>query len=541
MHKKPGNQSFSRFHREAMFASKYLVSAILVATFVGRKGAAHFGSTFPGSAVSDSGYVAGYFSAIHASGTNPFSSSSIDLIAWPAGLRNHGVLNATSPLSIAVQWFLSGIFNAATAQFVLGFIGVVFTFLVSAYALRNLEVHKFVVPLGACLVAISPMMLQWWSANPPYAQNWIFVLVIWAAVKYCKGPTLRRGFCLGGAILVGVTWSQYFAVFCLILGAVSYLIAWHETGGKRVLSFASVFSPSFICIVVYFLISRLDTRQIPVRASSDSSKLYLHLNEILDGNRATYFGVGLLAFSLIPFLNQQFFSQISKKMMLFCYLSALALLVFFSNPKVGPIPLPGRLVSFFIPQIRSGWYAAQPIQVILVFICACVLTQILSSGQKKLKSIGVILFAILLVFDNYRIPITEKDRWMSPAPQESISVKTLSQLPPGAVAHFPWELSNEYPYGPLPTPCLYLDTHRHPIVNSCGIHYSSNDTFPTIEKIQKTAGCGQVRLMRSLNIRYLLIEAAYAQPVLMSCLKSPNSWRIIMDNDGLFELWELAT
>jgi len=192
-----------------------------------------------------------------------------------------------------------------------------------------------------------------------------------------------------------------------------------------------------------------------------------------------------------------------------------------------------------MPQIRSGWYVAQPIQVILVFICCLVLTEIMKVRRKIPHLVAVLLLAAVLIPDNYRLPATERDRWMSPTPKTSIAVQTLSRLPEGAVAHFPWELSNEFSSGPNPTPCIYLQTHLHPIVNSCGINYSSSDKFPTIEQIQQTPGCAQVDLMISLKIRYVLVEVAYVQPVLMSCLSQKNSRRIIMDTNGAVELWEL--
>ena len=122
--------------KEISFGFRQLVFAIVVATFVGRDGVLDFGNSYPGAAISDSGYVAGYFSAIHTDGLNPFSNSIISSIAWPMGLKNHGILNITSSLSIAIQWLLTGLFNPPTAQLVFGYMGVLLSFIFGAYALR---------------------------------------------------------------------------------------------------------------------------------------------------------------------------------------------------------------------------------------------------------------------------------------------------------------------------------------------------------------------------------------------------------------------
>ncbi len=529
----------SAIKKEITFAGVHILAGIGIATFIGRIGIRNFEKTYPGAPISDSGYVSGYFAALRSKGINPFSNSIIENISWPSGLKNHGTLNFSSPLSIAIQWILSSLFHPAYAQFILGFIGVFLTFVITAYALRNLGVERYVITIGATLGAVSPMMLQWWSANPPYAQNWIYVLVIWMSINFCKKPDNLHACSLGLAIMLGVLWTQYMAVFCLIIGVVAYLTVWIHIQGKRIARFTSVFAGSFFCIVFYFIMSLTDRKQVPVRDTNDALILYLKLNQTMDGSKATYFGVCLITLTFFVLLKSGPHVYFLKPIKVFCYSSAILLLLLFSFPKVGDIPLPGRFISLVIPQIRSGWYAAQPIQVILVFIAVFALCEFLRSVRRVPKLAGILLIGAVLIFDNYRIPATELDRWMSPAPQESIAVKALADLPPGAVAHFPWELSNEYPIGSLPTPCIYLMTHRHPIVNSCGINYSSNDRFPTIEQIQKTAGCAQIDVMRSLKIKYLLIEVAYVQPILMSCLKDKNSQRLIMDQNGAVELWHL--
>ncbi len=495
----------------------------------------------PGSAFSDSGFLAGRFVSMRESGLNPFALGNLTAIGWPYGVNNRAPINYTAPLSVLVNFFGFAWAGPISQHLLFSILGVLVSGVCVAVVVRK-HTNSFALSMAASLATVtgSPM-LHWAQEAPSYAYIGLLVVLLDYACEAVNNVSIRNNAKSIGCFLICFWWLQYFALFSviLLLSVVIVSIAQNRRAPFNFLTWHVV--ALFVGIVPYVGVRIFTPSAVPNRLNTDGSALALNLNEIISTDSYFYIGRAIVVgFGLFIFLwiSKKHFSKSNLQSLSCAAWSGLVAIVlcllFLGNWNEGPFLFTSRWISTLVPQFRHGKYSAHLIQIVLIF-CICELIQRTNKRLFVVHLLALTLMSVTLI-DGMRQDFSGGDRLLQLVKTPS-AVELLAQYPKGPVANFPWELSSEFGATSDATPCLRQAVTHKPVVNVCDY-----DEPPTrlIQQVQLTSSCNKLGVLKSAGVKYLIVDFSSNQPVLMNCIKLNKSIKLIATSDDV-TVWQFLS
>jgi hypothetical protein len=498
---------------------------------------------FVGSSISDSAYIAGYYSSLRVAGLSPFSSVINEYIGSPDGVLNRGVLNAVSPASTLITQIFSHLTSSMAAQYWIGFAGLSLTCLSVIYCVSKLFNSRAIAIFCGVLISINPIMYNWWSAVPINTHAWIYVLTIYYGWILKEQVTFRNVGILSSLFFISLLWTPYYGFFTSLIVLTSVVRA---SFARRltIRHFCLVFGPSIILIIFYKYLGHLYVDQIPKRETGDIASRYLSLTKLSLPTSSNYIPL-VIRLGLVAFIGSFLHALISKSkgnknntLELSAYFSSLMTIIFFvcSSWSFTNTPLISKAIPLLVPQLRNMDYVAQLLNVCFILSCGLVLHNVRQTVNRIKFSVILLAIFCWAMIDGHRLPETDSVRWMNKFEKSNSVIETLEREPRGLTVHFPWELSDEFPLFSSPIPCIMQGTHQQPLVNSCDYARPFGEHA---RKIYSSTGCDKLETLFALRVQYILVSASYAQPNFISCLNADSRLKELASDDHL-QLWRFS-
>jgi hypothetical protein len=434
--------------------------------------------------------------AIDAQHSNPFQIRHDYLNGAPEGFPRPPAVQIAQPFQPAFVWAVKdvvGITAALNLFLLLGFVATAFaTFLL----LSSLELSFLPSLFGAYVVAFNPWMFERaFDGHVGLVHGWMFILVIAAALKLQREPTLRRAAVLGAAWGLSFSLSAYFGLLAALIVLVSYclhLLSQREMAAR--LWTCTLACVSLGVVAVFLLpgayaywhdrttvnrtlgnpVTELQTLRGASLASyllpDDGHPIFggITRRRLVGGSdeRTVFFGLTTLVLAaagmfLLRRRPRLFSDRQRAAMRLAAVLTPAAFI--FSLPRLvdlGPVsvPTPGyfisQVTSFYRFYVRFGYIAG----IGLAILAACVLHH-MTRRRAALAAAALALVAFELLpgsistWNAARPPA--HDRW-------------LASRPAGTVANYPLATDNQLALDLAQSEFYFQRFHGHPLYTAVG-------------------------------------------------------------------------